>query len=89
VYGRDGQAIAGSLLTSRDKFRTVSRAWHALLECDRTLEVGRKGGNEANDDGDVNDDSNDDPYEALAEKSTSHDVGRYLGGRLPSYDFAS
>jgi superfamily II DNA or RNA helicase len=33
VYGRDGQAVAGSLLTSRDKFRTVSRAWHSLLEC--------------------------------------------------------
>jgi hypothetical protein len=71
VYGRDGQAIARSLLTSRDKFRTVSRAWHALLEYDPTLEVGRKGGNEANDDGDVNGDVNDDsndPYEALAEK---------------------
>ena len=67
VYGRDGQAIAGSLLTSRDKFRTVSRAWHALLECDLTLEVGKKGGNEANNDDDVTDDSND-PYEALAEK---------------------
>ncbi|CAC9888840.1 unnamed protein product, partial [Aureobasidium pullulans] len=33
VYGRDGQAVAGSLPTSRDKFRTVSRAWHSLLGC--------------------------------------------------------
>ncbi|CAD0046302.1 unnamed protein product [Aureobasidium pullulans] len=73
VYGRDGQAIAGSLLTSRDKFRTVSRAWHALLECDLTLEVGKKGSNKANDDDyvdddHVNDDDSNDPYEALAEK---------------------
>ena len=45
----------------------MSRAWHALLECDLTLEVGKKGGNEANNDDDVTDDSND-PYEALAEK---------------------
>uniref|UniRef100_A0A7N2N6W0 DNA 3'-5' helicase n=1 Tax=Quercus lobata TaxID=97700 RepID=A0A7N2N6W0_QUELO len=67
VYGRDGQAIAGSLLTSRDKFRTVSRAWHALLECNLALEAGKKGSNEANNDDDVNDDG-DDPYEALAEK---------------------
>lgn len=34
VYGRDGQAIAGSLTTSRERFRAVSRAWHCLLECD-------------------------------------------------------
>ncbi|KAI5234953.1 hypothetical protein E4T42_09782, partial [Aureobasidium subglaciale] len=69
VYGRDGQAIGGSLLTSRDKFRTVSRAWHALLECDLTLEVGKKGSNKANDDDHVNDDDDsNDPYEALAEK---------------------
>ncbi|KAI4749955.1 hypothetical protein E4T51_16663 [Aureobasidium sp. EXF-12344] len=69
VYGRDGQAIAGSLLTSRDKFRTVSRAWHSLLECGLTPGAGKKGSNEANDDdGDVNDDSNNDPYETLAEK---------------------
>ncbi|THV64024.1 hypothetical protein D6D28_10221 [Aureobasidium pullulans] len=69
VYGRDGQAIGGSLLTSRDKFRTVSRAWHALLECDLTLEVGKKGSNKANDDNHVNDDDDsNDPYEALAEK---------------------
>ncbi|THW91892.1 hypothetical protein D6D18_06444 [Aureobasidium pullulans] len=69
VYGRDGQAIGGSLLTSRDKFRTVSRAWHALLECDLTLEVGKKGSNKANDDDHINDDDDsNDPYEALAEK---------------------
>jgi len=33
VYARDGQAVAGSLITTREKFRTVSRAWHSLLEC--------------------------------------------------------
>lgn len=50
VYGRDGQAIAGSLISLRDKFRTVSQAWHRLLDCDAKLQPkGRKGQAKAED----------------------------------------